>query len=136
MPSNVPGLFRWLLRAAAPSRERDWLLADLEEETAARIRTHGAESARAWSRRQVLASLIPLLGQRLGNAWFRLWRAPVYLLRHLRSDLMRSLRHLLHAPGFAFICILTLALGIGGNTAVFTLIDRVVLQPLPVERPA
>jgi predicted permease len=56
-------------------------------------------------------------------------------MRTLRSDLSLAARRLLDAPGFTFICVLTLALGIGGNTAVFTLIDRVMLKPLPVERP-
>jgi hypothetical protein len=41
---------------------------------------------------------------------------------------------LFDAPGFSLICIATLALGIGGNAAVFTLIDHVLLKPLPVER--
>ena len=53
----------------------------------------------------------------------------------LQSDLRLSVRRLREAPWFACICIATLALGIGGNTAVFTLIDRVMLKPLPVLRP-
>ena len=53
----------------------------------------------------------------------------------LLTDLRQAVRRLLGTPAFAFICISTLALGIGGNTAVFTLIDRVMLQRLPVERP-
>ena len=52
-----------------------------------------------------------------------------------RSDLVLSLRRLAEAPGFVAVCVITLALGIGGNAAVFTLIDRVLLKPLPVERP-
>ena len=54
----------------------------------------------------------------------------------LRSDLLLAVRRLCHAPGFTAVCVATLALGIGGNTAVFTLIDRVLLEPLPVPRPA
>ena len=57
------------------------------------------------------------------------------ILRALKSDTALAVRRLLSAPVFTLICIVTLALGIGGNTAVFTLIDRVVLKPLPVERP-
>jgi predicted permease len=57
------------------------------------------------------------------------------LLRELPRDLRLVIRRLWHAPGFASVCILTLALGIGGNTAVFTLIDRAILKPLPVARP-
>ena len=58
------------------------------------------------------------------------------LWRGLQSDLRFALRRLLAAPGFSLVCIATLAIGIGGNTAVFTLIDRVLLKPLPVPRPA
>lgn len=56
--------------------------------------------------------------------------------RGITSDLQVSGRRLVAAPGFATVCVLTLALGIGGNTAVFTLIDRVIMRPLPVLRPA
>ena len=55
--------------------------------------------------------------------------------RGLRSDLRLTMRRLWQSPGFAVVCVLTLALGIGGNTAVFTLIDRAMLKPLPVARP-
>ncbi len=56
--------------------------------------------------------------------------------RGLGSDLTVAARRLREAPGFTIVCVLTLALGIGGNTAVFTLIDRVLLKPLPVQRPS
>jgi predicted permease len=57
------------------------------------------------------------------------------VLRELRSDVSLAVRRFAEAPGLTLICVLTLALGIGGNTAVFTLIDGVMLKPLPVERP-
>lgn len=52
------------------------------------------------------------------------------------SDVTAAARRLREAPGFTVVCVLTLALGIGGNTAVFTLVDRVLLKPLPVQRPS
>lgn len=42
-----------------------------------------------------------------------------------------SIRSLLRAPGFAAVCTLTLAVGLGGSTAIYTLLDRIVLDPLP-----
>ena len=56
--------------------------------------------------------------------------------RGLRSDFTVAARRLVQARGFSVVCVATLALGIGGNTAVFTLIDRVLLKPLPVQRPS
>ena len=50
-------------------------------------------------------------------------------------DFKYSLRTLARTPGFTAIAILTLALGIGANTAIFTLLDQVLLRLLPVKNP-
>src|SRR3954468_16233083 len=48
-----------------------------------------------------------------------------------RRDLRHSARSLWRSPGFSITVILTLALGIGGNTAVFSVVDQLLLRPLP-----
>src|SRR5258705_1571953 len=53
------------------------------------------------------------------------------LLRDLRS----ALGHLLNAPGFTAVGVLPLALGIGANAAIFTLLNAVMMKNLPVAEP-
>ena len=57
------------------------------------------------------------------------------ILSGLSGDIVLAFRRLREAPVFAIICTATLAIGIGGNSAVFTLIDRVLLNRLPVPQP-
>jgi putative ABC transport system permease protein len=51
------------------------------------------------------------------------------------SDVRTALRALLARPGFTTVAILAVALGIGANTAVYTVVHGVLLAPLPYERP-
>jgi predicted permease len=56
-------------------------------------------------------------------------------MRHVLQDLRFGLRLLVRNPAFAAAAVLLLGLGIGANTAVFTLVDAVLLRPLPVPAP-
>ncbi len=60
------------------------------------------------------------------------WESRMEILVH---DLRYALRTLVRTPGFTLVAVVSLALGIGANTAIFTLIRQVVLQQLPVRNP-
>ena len=57
------------------------------------------------------------------------------LLTTMLDDLRYSIRTLLKNPGFTVVAILTLALGIGANTAIFSLLNALILRELPVREP-
>ena len=55
---------------------------------------------------------------------------------HILDDVRYAIRQFAHAPGFTATAVLTLALGIGATTAIFTLVHAVLLRSLPVAKPS
>ncbi len=126
-------MLRWcdlLLRAASPivpyDIRRDWL-----REWRAEFAYTAARAARL-NKPMPIAALPRACGAVAHAAWLRWdrWR-----IEMIWQDIKHSLRGLLRKPGFTATVVLTLAIGIGGNAAIFGAVNAVLLRPLPFANP-
>jgi putative ABC transport system permease protein len=128
----------WLLTRRVSDRWRDFVLGDLEEE----FRTRQAASpsaARRWFWRQTFRCLAaPPPAPRRPQSWQRWQPSPTRgdsVVRTLAADLRYALRVLFRVPSFSLAVTAVLTLGIGANTAIFSIVNAVLLRPLPFEEP-
>jgi hypothetical protein len=130
--SVPPRAARAALRALLGSGDADTAVAELDEAFRARVERVGIGSARRWYWRQVAGFAWRLPGlRRLDPRESSVGLA----LEGWGRDVGWAFRSLRRRPSFTAAAVLTLALGIGANSAVFTLLSAHFLTPLPYRRP-
>ncbi len=126
---NVAQGIRSLFRRQALEREMDDELREfIDASTAEKVRRGMPAKLAAHAARVEMGSINAVKHHIRSATWES--RMEIFL-----RDLKHCFRGLLRSPGFTLIAVLSLALGIGANTAIFTLIKQVLLQNLPVHDP-
>lgn len=137
-----PSTARRLWRRLAPDRIADDVLDELDEEFRRyKLPELGPLRAGLWYWYQIVGTLIAVhtryrrtLRPRRPSPWGREGREWT-LITSLGQDLRTAVRMLRKAPSFTAFSVATLAIGIGATSAIFSVVDAVLLTPLPYDRP-
>ncbi|MEO8449486.1 MAG: ABC transporter permease, partial [Gemmatimonadota bacterium] len=133
----LPRLPAALLRSWVPRAERDEVLEDLGTDYARYRERRGRLIAGLWLWRQTLGSLPALVGR----SWWRGWTGFEPDANRMRPggssmetwimDLRYAARRLRARPTYALLAILTIALGVGGTAAIYSIVRELLIRPLP-----
>lgn len=122
-------LLAWLFRRAQVEREMEEELQAHLQRRAAALQAEGLPSAEAQRRARIEFGGYQRYQEECREA------LGVRLLSELQADMRQGLRQLRRHPGFTTVAVLTLALGIGANTAIFSMLNGMLLSALPYRQP-
>jgi len=122
--SRPPRFASWLLWRLCPAREREEVAGDLQEGYAVQAEHFGRREARRWYRIQVCTTLVWLWWEEMETMAGMGWQ-----------EARVAVRGFLRSPGFTALTVLTLALAMGANTAIFSVVDGVLIESLPFPEP-
>ena len=138
---DPPRVLVSLLEAALPpTRRAEAILGDLHEEFSQRAQ-HGAWTARLWYMRTAIGIAIRYAGQvgkykrrqeHFGADARATWEG---FVDSFVFNIRYAIRRLMRSPMFTLVAIVSLGLGIGANTAMFSLVNAVIIRDLPYENP-
>lgn len=131
MSRELPRPIMWLIRLRFfhPTSASEAVLGDLVEEYSS------GDCSTRWLWRQVLSTIAPRLGRR-NKSGIQLQRErKASMFSSLWNDVRYEARGLRHNPGFTAVAVLAIALGIGVNTGIFSVLNGAALRPLPARDP-
>ena len=132
MRAAPPQIARWILTRVLPSESRSEILMDLEDLWTEKASTLGRRKADRWYWTQVLTAVGPSIARdargRVGG--------DEGMTSSMVRDVTFALKQLRRHPGVGLVVVLTLSVGIGATTSIFSAVHAVLLKELPYESPA